>query len=220
MKGFVSAMRVIRGLALLACGLVACADGETNRPAPGVATVGFVAKPVFLPNISLSRAKARLDRLQIIGNVPPPPPPGSQPPPGDRPPRDGFHPPEATVDLDALASTPSEGSIENLPQGLYSRMRFMVGWISLEGRVRGTPFHVSLAPFGASVDIRASVAQELGLDQDIAFEVSVDPNLWFPPYLFDGATLDSRGEIICDDVSNTQIGSTLIQSMLWSFALP
>ena len=79
---------------------------------------------------------------------------------------------------------------------------------------------MSLAPFGAVVDIRASVAQELGLDQDIAFEVSVDPNLWFPPYLFDGATLDNRGEIICDDVSNTQIGSALIQSMLWSFSLP
>ena len=79
---------------------------------------------------------------------------------------------------------------------------------------------MSLAPFGAVVDIRASVPQELGLDQDIDFEVSVDPNLWFPPYLFDGATLDNRGEIICDDVSNPQIGSTLIQSMLRSFALP
>ena len=95
----------------------------------------------------------------------------------------------------------------------------MVGWISLEGRAGARRSRSSLAPFGAIVDIRASVAQELGLDQDIAFQVFVDPNLWFPPYLFDGATLDSRGEIICDDVSNTQIGQTLVQSMLWSFSL-
>ena len=219
MKGFVSYTLGFCGLAL-ACGLVACSDGETSGPTPGIATVGFVAKPVVLPNINLSRANARLDRLQIIGNVPPPPPPGSQPPPGGRPPPDGYHPPEATVDLNALASTPSTGSIENLPQGLYSRMRFMVGWVYLEGRVRGTPFQVSLAPFGAIVDIRASVPQELSLDQDIAFEVSVDPNLWFPPYLFDGATVDSRGVIIGDDVSNPQIGATLVQAMLRSFALP
>jgi hypothetical protein len=219
MKGFVSDTRVIWGLALLASGLVACSDGGTDGPTPGVATVGFVPKALVLPNINLSRATAHLDRLQIIGNVPPPPPPGSQPPPGSRPPPDGHHPPEATVDLDALASTASTGSIENLPQGLYSRMRFMIGRVSLEGRARGAPFQVSLAPFGAVVDIRASVAQELGLDHDIAFEVSVDPNLWFPPYVFDGATLDGRGVIICDDVSNTQIGSALIQSMLWSFSL-
>ena len=218
MKGSVSDTRVICGLALLACALAACSDGEANGPSPGVATVGFVARPIFLPSINLSRAKARLDRLQIIGNVPPPPP-GSQPPPGSRPPPDGYRPPEATVDLDALASAPSTGSIENLPQGLYSRMRFMVGWVSLEGRVRGTPFQVSLAPFGAVVDMRASAPQELGLGQDIAFDASVDPNLWFPPYLFDGATLDNRGEIICDEVTNTQIGSALIQSMLWSFEL-
>jgi hypothetical protein len=219
MKGFASDARVIWGLALLAGGLVACSESGTDGPTPGVATVGFVPKPIVLPNINLSRASTRLDRLQIIGNVPPPPPPGSLPPPDSRPPPDGYHPPEATVNLDALASTPSTGSIENLPQGLYSRMRFMIGRISLEGRARGTPFQVSLAPFGAVVDIRASVPQELGLDHDVAFDVSVDPNLWFPPYVFEGATLDNRGVIICDDVSNTQIGSALIQSMLRSFSL-
>ena len=220
MKGLVSARRIICGLALLAGGLTACSDGGNTGPAPGVATVGFVAKPVIVPYINLVRAKARLDRLQIIGNVPPPPNGGSQPPPGSRPPPDGDHPPEATVDLDALATTASSASIANLPQGLYSRMRFIVGRVSLEGRARGTPFQVSLAPFGAIVDIRTSMPQELGLDQDISFEVAVDPNIWFPPYLFDGATLDSRGEIIVDDVSNPQIGSTLVQSMLWSFSFP
>jgi hypothetical protein len=96
----------------------------------------------------------------------------------------------------------------------------MIGRVSLEGRARGTPFQVSLAPFGAIVDIRTSMPQELGLDKDISFEVSVDPNIWFPPYLFDGATLDSRGAIVCDDVSNPQIGMTIVQSMLWSFSLP
>ena len=62
--------------------------------------------------------------------------------------------------------------------------------------------------------------QELGLGQDITFEVSVDPNIWFPPYLFDGATLDGRGAIVCDDVSNPQISAALLQGMLRSFTLP
>jgi hypothetical protein len=217
MKGFVSARRIICGLALLAGGPVACSDDGSTGPAPGVATVGFVAKPVINPYINLVRAQARLDRLQIIGNVPPP---GSQPPPGSHPPPDDFRPPEATVDLDVLSTTASSASIANLQQGLYSRMRFMVGQVSLEGRARGTPFRVLLAPFGAIVDIRTSMPQELGLDQDIAFEVAVDPNIWFPPYLFDGAMVDSRGEIVCDDVSNPQIGQAIVQSMLWSFMLP
>jgi hypothetical protein len=217
MKGFVSARRIICGLALLASAPVACSDGGNTGPAPGVASVGFVARPVINPSINLVRAQARLDRLQIIGNVPPP---GSQPPPGSHPPPDDYRPPEATVNLDALSTTASSASIENLRQGLYSRMRFMIGRVSLEGRARGTPFQVSLAPFGAIVDIRTSMPQELGLDQDISFQVAVDPNIWFPPYLFDGATLDSRGEIVCDDVTNTQIGSALVQGMLWSFSFP
>ena len=35
---------------------------------------------------------------------------------------------------------------------------------------------------------------------------SLDPNLWFPPGLFNGAMLDSRGEIVCDDVTNVYLG--------------
>jgi hypothetical protein len=217
MKGIVSARRIICGLALLAGGPVACSDGGNTGPAPGVASVGFVARPVISPYINLVRAQARLERLQIIGNVPPP---GSLPPPGSHPPPDDYRPPEATVNLDALSTTASSASIEDLRQGLYSRMRFIIGRVSLEGRARGTPFQVSLAPFGAIVDIRTSMPQELGLDQDISFQVAVDPNIWFPPYVFDGATLDSRGEIICDDVTNTQIGSTIVQGMLRSFSLP
>jgi hypothetical protein len=48
----------------------------------------------------------------------------------------------------------------------------------------------------------------------------VDPNLWFPLYLFDGAMLDNRGEIVADDVSNPQIAATLTQAMARSFSLP
>ncbi len=62
--------------------------------------------------------------------------------------------------------------------------------------------------------------QELGLDRDINFPVSVDPNLWFPPYVFDGAMLDNREEIVVDEVSNPQIGATIIQAMRGSFCCP
>jgi hypothetical protein len=184
---------------------------------PGVATVAFTPKPVALASIVLERAQVQLDRVLVIGNMLPFPPPGEplpdRPPPGDRPPL-------PNVSLDALSSAAASARFENLPQGLYSRVRFTLGRISLEGKARGTVFNVSIAPFGVIVDVRASVPQELGLDRDINLPVSVDPNLWFPPYLFQDAMLDNRGEIVCDEVSNPQIGAAITQAMAWSFALP
>ena len=155
-------------------------------------------------------------RVLIIGNMPPPPPSG-QPPP-DFPPPD--RPPLPDVSLDALSPTGSSASFEDFPQGLYSRVRFTLGRISLEGTARGTVFNVSIAPFGVIVDVRASVPQELRLDTNINFPVSVDPNLWFPPNVFQYAMLDNRGEIVADDVSNPQIAATLTQAMARSFSLP
>jgi len=217
MKRFGSAIRGVCGLALVACGLIACTDDAASGPTPGVATVAFTPKPVALPYVVVERAQVQLDRVLIIGNMPPPPPPGEpfpdRPPPGDRPPL-------PDVSLDALSSTGASASFDYLPQGLYSRVRFTLGRISLEGRARGTVFNVSIAPFSVIVDVRASVPQELGLDRDINFPVSVDPNVWFPPYLFNDAMLDNRGEIVCDEVSNPQIGATIIQAMAWSFSLP
>ena len=217
MKRFGSAISGVCGLALVASGPVACSDDAPSGPTPGVATVAFTPKPVALPYIVLDRAQVQLDRVLVIGNMPPPPPPG-QPPP-DRPPP-GDRPPLPDVSLDALSSAGSSASFEDLPQGLYSRVRFTLDRMSLEGKARGTVFNVSIAPFSVIVDVRASVPQELGLDRDINFPVSVDPNVWFPAYLFDGAMLDNRGEIVSDEVSNPQIGATIIQAMARSFSLP
>jgi hypothetical protein len=217
MKRFGSAIRGVCALALVACGLVACSDDAPSGPTPGVATVAFTPKLVALPYIDLSRAQVQLDRVLIIGNMPPPPP-SDQPPP-DRPPPD-WPPPLPNVSLDALSSSGSSATFEDLPQGLYSRVRFTLGRISLEGTARGTVFNVSIAPFGVIIDVRASVPQELGLDRDINLPVSVDPNVWFPPYLFDGAMLDNRGEIVGDEVSNPQIAMAIIQGMTRSFSLP
>jgi len=216
MNRFGSALRVVGGLALVASGLVACTDDTPSGPTPGVATVAFTPRPVALPYIALSRAQVQLDRVLIIGNMPPPPPP-DQPSP-DRPPPD--RPPLPNVSLDALSSAGASASFEDFPQGLYSRVRFTLGRISLEGTARGTVFNVSIAPFGVIVDVRASVPQELRLDTNINFPVSVDPNIWFPPYLFEGAMLDNRGEIVADEVSNPQIGMALVQGMTRSFSLP
>jgi len=213
MKSLVSAIRSTGGLALLALAL-GCSDGGANGPAPGVATIGFVAKALTSPYINLQRAQTRFDRLQLIGNMPPP----SSQPPQDHPPPSNSPPPGSSVSFDLSAG--ASATIEDLPQGLYSRVRFLLGRTSLDGTVRGTVFHVSVAPFGAMVDVRASQPQELGLEQDVSFQVSVDPNIWFPPYLFDGAVLDDRGQIVCDDVSNPQIGSALVQAMAASFSLP
>jgi len=110
--------------------------------------------------------------------------------------------------------------LTDLSQGLYSWVRFNLIRITIDGSVRGTPFHVMLAPFSVVVDVRASAGQDLGLDQDVSFNVTVDPNLWFPPYMFDGAMLDSRGEIVCDDVTNGQIASILVPAVASSFSLP
>jgi hypothetical protein len=208
-----SAIRGVCGLALVASGLAACADDTASGPQPGVATVGFAARPVVIPYVGLTRARVQLNRVLVIGNVPPPPPPDDQPP-------QPWPPPLPDVSFDALSNTPASASFQNFPQGLYSRVRLTIGRISLEGIWRGTVFNVSIAPFGVVVDVRASMPQELGLEHDVNFDVTVDPNIWFPPYLFDGAMLDNRGEIVCDDVSNPQIGSILIPAMASSFSLP
>jgi hypothetical protein len=213
MKTSGSAFRAVCGLAMLTLALLACEDGPSAGPQPGIATVAFAPRPLTLPYINLSSARLRLDRLEVIGNVPPPPPPPQQgPPPQELPPRmPGF-------DLDALSKS-SSTSIEDLPQGLYSRVRFILGRITLEGSVQSTNFHVALRPFGVIVDIRAPNPQELGFDRDIAFDVGLDPNLWFPPGLFAGATLDSRGDIVLDDATNAYVGAALTDAVSRSFRL-
>jgi hypothetical protein len=215
MKRFGSVIRGVCGLALVASGLVACSDDASSGPKPGVATVAFKPRPVALPYIALSRAQVQLDRVLIIGNMPPPPPGQPQP---NRPPPD--RPPLPDVSLDALSSAGATASFEDFPQGLYSWVRFTLGRMSLEGTARGTVFNVSIAPFSVIVDVRASVPQELRLDTNINFPVSVDPNLWFPPYVFQDAMFDNRGEIVADDVSNPQIGAAIVQAMTRSFSLP
>ena len=209
----VSGFPGVCALALVTLVLLACSEGTASGPQPGVATVAFAPRPLTNPYIDLSSAALRLDRLEIIGNVPPPPPSPDRPPPQDPPPR----PPG--IDLDALSEGTS-ATVEDLPQGLYSRVRFLLGRITLEGTVQATRFHVTLRPFGRVVDIRASVPQELGFERDIAFEVTLDPNFWFPPGVFQGAMLDVRGEIVCDDVTNTWITGALTDAISASFRLP
>ena len=211
MKRSVSAFPGVCGLAMVTLALLACSEDTVSGPQPGVATVSFAARSLTIPYIDLSSAKLRLDGLAIIGNVPPPPP--NRPPPDEPPPR------LPGIDLDALSEGTST-TIEDLPQGLYSRIRFLLGRVTLEGTVQSTRFHVTLRPFGRVVDVRASIPQELGFERDIAFEVTLDPNFWFPPGLFQGAMLDSRGEIVCDDVTNYWITAALVDAVSASFRLP
>jgi len=212
MKTSALALKGVGGLAMLTLGLVACSDEMGAGPQPGVANVGFAPRALTIPYINLASAKLRIDRLEIIGNVPPPPPDPNRPPPE-------FPPRVPSIDLDALSDGAS-ATLERLPQGLYSRVRFLLGRITLEGAVQNTRFHVALMPFGAVVDIRASAPQELGFDRDIAFDIALDPNIWFPPGLFQGAQLDGRGEIVCDDVTNTSLAGALTYAMSGSFRLP
>ena len=215
MNRSVSAFPGVCGLVIMTLALLACSEDMPAGPQPGVATVAFAPRPLTIPYINLTSARLRIDRLEIIGNVLPPPP--TQPPP-DHPPPDS--PPRFPgVDLDALSDGAS-ATLERLPQGLYSRVRFLLGRITLEGSVQSTRFHIALMPWGVGVDVRASAPQELGFDRDIDFDVSLDPNFWFPPGLFQGATLDSRGDIVCDDVTNTQIAAALTYAMTGSFRLP
>jgi hypothetical protein len=194
--------------------LAACSDDATQMHQPSVVTVAFAARTLMLPEIDLTATNLRLDRLQVLGNVPPP---GSSP---DRPPPQGPRPEIPRIDLDVL-STGTTGSIEDLPQGLYSRVRFILGRVSLDGVWRNTRFHLSLAPFGTIiVDMRASTPQELSQAGNITFDISVDPNLWFPPGVFYGAALDGRGEIVVDDTINVPIGMAILQSMPRSFTMP
>jgi hypothetical protein len=207
---------------LSALALASCSEPHEVMPLePGVATVAFRPQPFNLPSMSLDTAELTLRSVRVLGNALPPPPQGQPPPPGlppPPPPDGGFHT-SPDIDLDVL-STGSTATLSRLPQGLYSRVRFSIDGIAMKGRWYGTPFEVTLAPFmNADVDLRASTPQELGLGSNIAFDVTVDPEVWFSTGVFENATL-TNGEIVCNDQINTAVGGILTDHIVSSFSLP
>jgi hypothetical protein len=209
----------IAGLCLALAGLgSACGDGGPPTSAEkGIATVGFTPLEANVSGLALESAGMHIRDILVIGNVPPPPPPRPPPPgppPSGRPPP----PPLPDIDLDVLSSGGSV-TLSWLPQGLYSRVAFIFERVSLRGTWKGTPFSVSLANvMGQQVGLRASTPQELGPGQDVSFDVTVDPKLWFENGLLDAAT-PSGGQILLDDQNSGALVEALKARIVASFSL-
>ncbi len=199
--------------------LLACADSGASVPAgqlnPGVATVGFTSVPLTAPELSLSAATLRLSHIAVLGNATPPPPMGGPPPlPGPRP------GPSTSLVLDVLSPATASVSLDDLPQGLYSRVEFFVGDVSLAGLWRGTSLRAELVMvMHKRVDLRTGTPRELGPDLNAPFSVSLDPNLWFAGLLLNGATV-TNGQIVCDAQRNPEIAAELTNRIARSFVMP
>jgi hypothetical protein len=191
-----------RGL-LFALALAAC--GPPIAPDPGVLTVTFTPTKPQNPDVQLTTAKMRLDRVMVFGNQPPPmPPPGPPMPMG--------------FDFDAL-STGMSLVYTKLPQGLYSRVQFDLLNVVMDGTWKGTPFHARLATFRpVPADARSPVAKELGPGRDVSFTVTVDEDSWFANGVLEMA-MQSGGMILYDEVSNPTLSMQLLDQVRRSFKL-
>lgn len=192
-------MRLLVGLVVLA----AC-DPETHGPRSGVITVDIAPRPAATAGLVLSTARMHLDHIGVFGDTAPPPP--------------------VDADLDALSSG-LDVTFTDQPQGLYSRVRFGVSRVVINGAWRGVPLEarIDMGPGPGNmnvVDLRAPSGheQELGPEQDVTFTVAVDVPAWFAGGLLDAA-VPRDGRIVLDNTQNAEITRQLGARITRSFLL-
>lgn len=183
-------------------------------------TVRFAPKPFDTVGVTVQSARLQIRDLLVVGNVPPPPPSRFPPPPGSPPPSGDPAAPRTThFELDVL-SAGRDLSFDFYPQGLYSRVLFILDGATIEGTWNGTAVRASLRPFmGERVDLRSTSPQELGRGIDTTFEISLDASTWFASRLLDSA-MTTNGEIVCDEQRNVQLAAALNDRIIRSFSLP
>jgi hypothetical protein len=181
--------------------VAACGPAATMPPPnPGTLTLKWLPVSPSAPQPSLTIESLTLEDVTVFGDVAPS---------GSSIVR------EINV---SLLGTPSPLVFNTLPQGLYSRIRFLVNEIHIEGTYNGIPLHIQFESESAIVDLRSSTGQEVLPEHDGAFSISIDDNSWFANQLLDGATQTS-GQIVISSLSNPTIAQTLATRIASSFSL-
>lgn len=200
-------------VAALVCLAVAGCDEPKHGADAGKLTITFAPQGITTADLVITAAELHVARLQVFGDVPPSGPP--------------IDPDQLDLDPTATSATPLVYTM--LRQGLYSRVRFDVAHVTVDGTWRGTPLSVELGrpPMGGpgggppdanQVDLRSSVGKDLGPDEDVDFTVTLDGNGWFAGAVLDTA-MSSSGEIRCNLDENRSLADMLFARVLASFTL-
>ena len=190
---------VFAGAAALAgCG---GASGEPPPPSEGVLTLSFAPTPPAASPLTLAAAAVQLEGITVIGDVEP----------------DGRSM-ISELQIDAL-STGTSVKLGAIPQGVYSRVRFNLHHVSVQGSWRGLPLQVQLErDNGTPVDLSSSEGVDVAPGHDGMFAVTFDVGGWFAGQVLDGAT-QVQGRIVVDAANNTTVGAQLESRIAASFAL-
>lgn len=178
------------------------APGTANPP-DGVLTLEITPADTTVASLQLSSATLRVENVSVFG---------------DTAPDSRSMLSNANIDL---LSAGSRFTFTMLPEGVYSRVRFALERVELQGTWRGTPLQAQLEAEddgGANVVDLRSAGAELAPGHDVTLSVSLDVGSWFAGALLDQAVASS-GSIRIDEYDNTTVGQTLVSRVLGSFSL-
>jgi hypothetical protein len=159
--------------------------GATQPPKPGALTLNLRPTPPTRSGLTVHGGAMKLEQLSVFGDVAPDP-------------RGMLS--DATVPwASGLALTFTE-----LPPGLYSRVRFSVDEIAIEGTFDGAPLRVNLELEGLRVDLRSPTGVELSPGHDAALTVTIAAGGWLDGVALESAERDG-GEIRLDENHNRDL---------------
>ena len=164
--------------------LVAGCGGGAAAPAQstGSVAVAFAAQALPAGPLSVDNAALVLEDLSLFGDVQAAP---------------GYMLPDVSVNA-FMPTTPL--TMDGLPQGVYSRLRFSVQSLQVSGAWRGHSLVVDLVDRDDDddvvADLRASSGRELNAGETIRFAVTIDVAAWFANIDLDEAAVDSDDDCI------------------------
>lgn len=196
-------MRRLAALVVLVggCGGGAVAPAQST----GAVTVGFAAPSLPAAPLTFAGAGLVLEDVSLFGDVQAAP---------------GFMLPDVAVDV-LTPSTPL--TMDGLPQGVYSRLRFSVQSLQATGQWRDRPLIVDLVDRDDDddvlVDLRAPAGAELTAGHTVGFAVTMDVAAWFAGIDLDGADVDTDGSIRLGNGHNSALIPAVLAAMPGSFQL-
>jgi hypothetical protein len=203
------AMRAILPIVALTAlsGCLQPSDPSTP-PAPGTLSLGFTPVAPALSGLTLTRAATVLEDIAVLGDVAP---------------DDRSMISMVNVDLTAAGLS---FSFTDLPQGLYSRVRFEVDSLDIEGTWKGVPLRVQIQPEGYAdaetndlfIDLRSPVGQELGPGHDASFPVTIDASTWLVASELDSA-VDFDDGIRINNHDNPALRDAILARVMSSCSL-
>jgi hypothetical protein len=187
-------------LMLMVAGCGGAQGSSDAGAAGGSATVRFVPQMVAGGPLQLVDGDGQLEDVLLYGDV-------------QSSPNAMLH----DISFDPLAPS-TDVAFRELPQGLYSRLRVSIDWLSLAGSWNQTPLQLRLEIEDEWIDLRTPTAQELNPGGSITLGVSIDVQSWFASVDLSSAVVDD-GVIRIDGLHNTALTRAIGNAVPASFSL-